>query len=78
MVFFPAFALSVAAIIPAQASAPVRTVTAAPQATAMVRILPGAALHFAQIEKTAPERLRDTTIRAPDGTSEAARLVEFQ
>jgi hypothetical protein len=77
MVFFPALALLAAAIIPA-ASAPKQTATAEPQATAMVRILPGAALHFAEIEKTAPERLRDTTIRAPLGTSEAARLVEFQ
>ena len=48
------------------------------QATAMVRILPGAPLRFAEIEKSAPERLRDTTIRAWDGPPEAARLVEFQ
>lgn len=57
---------------------PVQRVTAERQAVAMVRILPGAQLHFAELEKSAPESFRDTHIRAADGSSEPARLVEFQ
>ena len=57
---------------------PVQRVAAERQAIAMVRILPGAALKFAEIEQSAPERFRDTHIRGADGSSEPARLVEFQ
>lgn len=53
-------------------------VAAERQALAMVRILPGAHLRFAEIEKNAPESFRDTQIRAADGSLEPARLVEFQ
>ena len=53
-------------------------VAAERQAVAMVRILPGAPLRFAEIERTAPETLRDTRIRTPAGSTEPARLVEFQ
>jgi hypothetical protein len=53
-------------------------VAAERQAVAMVRILPGAPLRFAEIERNAPETLRDTQVRGPDGSTEPARLVEFQ
>ena len=57
---------------------PVQRVAAEGQAVAMVRILPGAALKFSELEKNAPESFRNTEIRAPDGSSQPARLVEFQ
>ena len=74
MVIFAALALSVT---PADPPPPVRIVAAERQAQAMVRILPGAALRFAEIEQSAPETLRDTQVRTPDGTPEPARLIEF-
>jgi len=74
MVVLAALAL---AAIAADGPPPARIVAAERQAQAMVRILPGAALRFAEIERSAPETLRDTSIRTPDGAQEPARLVEF-
>ena len=69
----------VLATSPAEPSAPQpQRVTAERQAVAIVRILPGAQLRFAEIEKSSPERLTDTRIRTADGSTEPARLVEFQ
>jgi hypothetical protein len=48
------------------------------QAIAMVRILPAAQIRFAEIEKNAPEMLRNSRIRTADGSNQPARLVEFQ
>ena len=75
MVILAALAL---AAIPADGPPPARIVAAERQAQAMVRILPGAALRFSQIEQSAPQTLRDTSIRTPDGAQAPARLVEFQ
>ena len=76
MVLFAALAL--AAESPEPASPPVQRVVAERQAMAVVRILPGAQLKFSELEKSAPERFRDTQIRNADGSSEPARVVEFQ
>ena len=57
---------------------PVQRVMAESQAVAMVRILPGAALKFGEIESGTPELLRDAQIRAADGSIEPARLVELE
>jgi hypothetical protein len=70
-------ALLVAAA-PAEPAPPAQRVAAQSQAIAMVRILPGAQIRFSEIEQSASERLRDTEIRSADGSSEPARLVEFQ
>jgi hypothetical protein len=75
MVILAALVLSAT---PVEAPRPARIVAAERQAQAVVRILPGAALRFAEIERSAPETLRDTYIRAPDGSPEPARLVEYQ
>ena len=75
MIILAALALSAT---PIESPPPVRIVTAERQAQAIVRILPGAALRFAEIEQSAPETLRDTQVRTPDGTPEPARLIEFQ
>ena len=74
MLILAALALSAT---PVDIPPPTRIVAAERQAQAMVRILPGTALRFAEIEHSAPERLRDTHIRTPDGSPEPARLVEF-
>ena len=76
MVIFAALA-AVALGATAEAPPPARMVAAERQAQAMVRIVPGAALRFAAIERSAPETLRDTHARAPDGSPERVRLVEF-
>jgi hypothetical protein len=75
MVIFAAFALSVA--LGEAAAARPEPVAAERPAVAMVRILPGASVRFAEIEKQAPERLTDARIRTADGASQPARLVEF-
>ena len=74
MVILAALAL---AATPAEARPPAPVVAAERQAQAVVRIVPGAALRFAEIERNAPETFRDTQVRAPDGSPERARLVEF-
>ena len=56
---------------------PVQRVSAERQAYAMVRILPGAQIRFAELEHSAPERFTDTHIRTADGSSAPARLIEF-
>lgn len=48
------------------------------QAQATVRILPFAALRFAEIERGSPRSLRSTAIRSSDGATQPARLVEFE
>ena len=57
---------------------PAPRIAAESQASAMVRILPGAQIRFSEMEQSAPERFRNTHIRAADGSPEPARLVEFQ
>ena len=74
MVIIAALVLATAA---AEAPPPARHVVAERQALAMVRILPGAALNFSQIEQSAPERFSDAQIRGADGSSQPARLIEF-
>ena len=75
MVIVVAALLLVAAAAP-EPAAP--RVAAESQASAVVRILPGAPIRFAEIEQSAPERFRDTKIHAADGSLQPARLVEFQ
>ena len=71
--------LAILAVAGASASPPPPLrVAAERQAVAMVRILSGAPLRFSEIERNAPETLRNTRVRAPDGSMEPARLVEFQ
>ncbi len=70
MLVFAAIALG-AQPVPAEA-APAR------QARAVVRIIRGDRLRFAEIEKREPERLRFATIRATDGSPQRARLIEFE
>ena len=48
------------------------------QAQATVRIVPFAALRFAEIERRNPRSLRSVMLRAADGTAQPARLVEFE
>jgi hypothetical protein len=66
------------AAAPTEPASPAQPVAVESQAIAMVRILPGAPVRFSELEESAPQRFRDTHIRAADGTSEPARLVEFQ
>ena len=61
-----------------QTPPPVTIAAAERQAVAMVRILPGVPLRFAEIEQSAPEMLRDTRIPNSDGSTEPVRLIEFQ
>ena len=70
MLWLSAFAATVAT---QPAGPPVRL-----QARATVRILSSAPARFAQIEAEQPKRLRSTVIRAADGTSQQARLLEFE
>jgi len=78
MVIVASLALATAALavplerVEPQAVAPER------QARATVTILPAAALRFSEIERTRPEILRDTHVRAPDGSRQPAKLVEFE
>lgn len=74
MVFLAA--LAVAAQPPLNAS-PLPT-SAMRQARATVTILSAAPLRFHEIERSSPDQLRDTHVRATDGTMQPARLVEFQ
>jgi len=57
---------------------PLEPVAPERQARAVVRILKGEALRFAELEKFDPHVLRETTVRSPEGTEEKARLVEFE
>jgi hypothetical protein len=59
------------------ASPPVMHVTPR-QAQATVLILPFASLHFADIERSDPARLRSTEINSGVGGRQLARLIEFQ
>lgn len=69
-----AFAALAATLVP-QAPAP-----ASPgrQAQATVTILTSATLRFSQIEKSDPQKLRETRVRAADGSVATVRLVEFE
>ena len=55
-----------------QAAVPVR------QARATVTILPAARLRFTEIEREQPKSLRQSVVRAADGSVEVLKLVEFQ
>ncbi len=78
MVIFASLALATAALavplerVEPQAVAPER------QAQATVTILPAARLRFSEIEREQPKLLRETVIRAADGSTQRAKLVEFQ
>ncbi len=48
------------------------------QARATVTILSAARLRFADIERDQPQSLRQTVVRAADGSVEVLKLVEFQ
>ena len=78
MVIVVSLALAAAALavplerVEPQAVAPER------QAQAMVTILPAARLEFSKLEKSRPERFRETYIPAPDGSLQPVRLVEFE
>jgi hypothetical protein len=78
MVIFASLALASATLavplerVEPQAAVPVR------QARATVTILSAAKLRFADIEREQPKSLRETVVRAADGSVEVLRLVEFQ
>jgi hypothetical protein len=78
MVIVASLALATAALavplerVEPQAVAPER------QAQATVTILPAARLRFSEIEREQPRLMRETLIRAPDGSTQRAKLVEFQ
>jgi hypothetical protein len=78
MVIFASLALVSATLavplerVEPQAAVPVR------QARATVTILSAATLRFADIEREQPETLRETVVRAADGSVEVLKLVEFQ
>ena len=48
------------------------------QARATVRILSGAPVRFAEIEAERPKVLRSTVVRSTDGTTQPAKLLEFE
>jgi hypothetical protein len=78
MVIFAPVALATAALaatLVPQAQAPV-----APQrqAEATVTILSSAQVRFTEIERDRPNILRETRVRAADGSVETVKLVEFQ
>jgi hypothetical protein len=70
MVIFAAAALA-ATLVPTPVS-PGR------QATVTVTILASASLRFAEIEKRHPKTLRETRVRAADGSVAPVKLVEFE
>ena len=48
------------------------------QARVVVTIIKSEQLRFAEIERSQPDRLRQSIIRSRDGTAQPARLVEFE
>jgi len=44
----------------------------------MVRIIPGAKLRFAELEKADPKLFRESRVRSANGLAETARLIEFE
>ena len=72
------FAALVLAAAPAALVAPPQPVAAERQANAMVQIFKGAPVRFSELEKSAPASFSNARIRGADGSSEAARLIEFQ
>lgn len=70
------FAAAILAASPVQS--PAEPVIPDRQAQAMVRILPAAALRFAELEQASPEMFRESQIRSADGSATAVRLVEFE
>lgn len=72
------FAAAILAASPVQSPAAPTAVTSDRQAQAMVRILPAAALRFAELDRARPEMFRESQIRSADGSATAVRLVEFE
>ena len=60
------------------AAIPPAPVSPGRQAQATVTIVSSASLRFAEIEKAHPKALRDTRVRAADGSMANVRLVEFE
>jgi hypothetical protein len=73
MVIFALAALA-ATLVP-QAPAPVSPER---QARATVTILASVSLRFSEIEKSHPKNLRETRLRAADGSVQTVRLIEFE
>ena len=48
------------------------------QARAMVRIVKGEKLRFAELEKIDPSLFRQTNIRSANGETEPLKLIEFE
>ena len=70
--------LLLAAAALAASSAPQAPPTTQRQARAMVRIVSGPPLRFAEIERRRTMPLRDSWVRGADGSRERVRLVEFE
>jgi hypothetical protein len=68
-------AAALAVTLEPQAPAPV---SPGHQAQATVTILSSASLRFAEIERQHPKMLRETRVRAADGSVETVKLVEFE
>ena len=78
MVIVTSLALATAALaVPLERVEP-HAVAPERQAQVTVIILPAARLRFSEIEREQPMLLRETVIRAPDGSTQPAKLVEFQ
>ena len=75
--------MSLLVALAAAAAVPTDQPTARPapgfaRATATIRILSGTTIRFSEVERTAPDTLRETRVRASDGSIRTARVVEFQ
>ena len=68
--------LALASALPAEP--PRVSVVPTQQARASVRIVAAKPIHFAEVERTSPEKLRTTQRRHADGTIETVRLLEFE
>ena len=78
MVIFAPYVLASAALAATLVPQVLAPVSPGRQAQATVTILSSASLRFAEIEKSHPRALRETRVRAADGSVATVRLVEFE
>lgn len=70
--------LALAAAAAAKVDKPAPTPHASAQATAMVRVVQGTEVRFAEVEKHDPASLRVSRVQASDGSQQSIRIVEFK
>ena len=78
MVIVASLSLAVAALAVSPQPAEQQAVAPARQAQATVTIVSAATIRFAELERSQPELLRDTQVDDADGSTQPARLVEFE